>query len=182
MNGDVQGDSFANNVEFTGYVKGVGTFNNVAFSGTFAPGLSPAVVTVGSIALGASSVLDMELGGTERGSEYDGIDIAGTMLLDGELKLSLLNGFTPISGNEWQLFEGPTTGMFASYDFPALADGIWRNGLGTTHAPADFGMWQANFGRSAGSTGPLVDAVPEPETHLLATILLGIAIAWRPRC
>ena len=217
MNGDVQGDSFANYLEFTGYVKGVGTFNNVAFSGTFAPGLSPAVVEVGSIALGASSVLDMEIGGTERGGEYDGIDIAGLMALGGELKLSLLNGFMPSLGDQWQLFDGTTTGMFASYDFPSLADGLtwntgelytqgtlsvvagltgdfnsdgivdpadyvtWRNGLGTSHAPADLGIWAANFGRTAGSTGPLGAAVPEPSTQLLAICLLVAVLVSRRR-
>ena len=51
MNGDVQGDSFANNLEFTGYVKGVGTFNNVAFSGTFRPACRRRWWTVGNIAL-----------------------------------------------------------------------------------------------------------------------------------
>ena len=166
MNGDVQGDSMANYLEFTGFVKGVGTFNNVAFSGMFAPGLSPAVVTVGNVALGASSVLDMEIGGTNRGGEYDGIDIAGTMLLNGELKLSLLNGFIPSLGNEWQLFDGSTTGMFGSYDFPTLADGLtWNtselysegtvsvvagltgdfNGDGTVD-PADYVLWRKGLG------------------------------------
>jgi hypothetical protein len=48
INGDVNGDSFTNYLEFTGYVKGVGTFNNVAFSGTFSPGLSPTLMTVGN--------------------------------------------------------------------------------------------------------------------------------------
>jgi autotransporter-associated beta strand protein len=124
MNGDVQGDSNANYVEFTGYVKGIGTFNNVAFSGTFAPGLSPAVLKVDNVVLTSSNVLDIEIGGTQRGGESDGFDIAGTMSLGGELQVSLFNGFTPSLGDEWQLFAGATTGMFASYDLPALGEGL----------------------------------------------------------
>jgi autotransporter-associated beta strand protein len=200
MNGDAQGDSFVNYLEFTGYVKGVGTFNNVAFSGTFAPGLSPAVVEVGNAILTSSNVLDMEIGGTERGSEYDGIDVTGGLSLGGELQITLLNGFLPGLGDQWQLFDGPTSGMFASYDFPTLADGLtwkttelytmgavsvvagldgdfngdgvvdtadyvlWRRGLGTTHAPADLGIWHENFGRTSSSAASLATAVPEPAT------------------
>ena len=46
------------------------------------------------------------------------------MALGGELQVSLLNGFTPHIGDEWQLLAGSTTGMFASYDFPQLAEGL----------------------------------------------------------
>ena len=63
INGDVNGDSAINYLEFTGYVKGVGTFNNVAFSGTFSPGLSPTLMTVGNVIYLPPNVLDMELGG-----------------------------------------------------------------------------------------------------------------------
>ena len=157
----------------------------------------------------------MEIGGTERGNEYDGIDIAGTMLLNGELKLSLLNGFTPSLGNEWQLFDGHNNGNVRELRFPsagrradmehqrALHDGTlsvvagltgdfngdgivdpadyvtWRNGLGTTHAPADLGLWSANFGRTAGSTGPLAATVPEPSTQLLAICLFVAVLVSR---
>jgi autotransporter-associated beta strand protein len=124
MNGDVNGDSNVNYLEFTGYVKGVGTFNNVAFSGTFAPGLSPAVVDVGNAILTPTSVLEMEIGGQQRGSEYDSFDIAGTMILGGDMKITLLNGFSPEAGDQWQLFDGVTTGGFDRYVFPTIGDDL----------------------------------------------------------
>jgi hypothetical protein len=49
-------------------VKGVGTFDNVNFTGTFSPGLSPAILSVGNIALSSTSTLVMELGGSAAGS------------------------------------------------------------------------------------------------------------------
>ena len=124
MNGDVQGDSFANYLEFTGYVKGVGTFTNVAFSGTYSPGLSPAVVEVHDTLLTATNVLEMEIGGVSRGSQYDGIDIDGLLSLDGTLKLTLLGGFQPSLSDSWQLFDGTTTGSFRQLDLPSLAPGL----------------------------------------------------------
>lgn len=124
MNGAVQGDSIINYIEFTGYVKGVGTFNNVAFSGTFAPGLSPAVVELQRAVLTGTNVLDMEIGGLTRGGQYDAIDISELLTLDGTLKLTLWDGFQPQLGDSWQLFDGPTTGEFRQFDLPALESGI----------------------------------------------------------
>lgn len=125
INGDVLGDSFANYLEFTGYVKGVGNFNNVAFSGTFAPGLSPALLTVGNVILSSSNVLDIELGGMNRGSQFDAFDITGTMKFGGELKLSYINAFSASLGNQFNIFDGATTGSFATFNFPPLANG-WQ--------------------------------------------------------
>lgn len=128
MNGDVSGDSITNYIEFTGYVKGVGGFNNVAFSGTYAPGLSPALVTVGNVIYTPSNTLDMDLGGLLRGGQFDGIDITGTAVLGGELQLTLINGFNPSMGDQFNLFDGATTGTFASYDYPSLGAGLyWDN-------------------------------------------------------
>ena len=124
MNGAAIGDSVVNVLEFTGYVKGIGKFNDVEFSGTFSPGLSTAVLRVGNVLLTSGSVLEMEIGGTGRGTGYDGFDIDGTFSLDGNLKLSLLNGYTPDLGDEWQLFSGATSGEFDNYDFPAVSDGL----------------------------------------------------------
>ncbi|MAT69108.1 MAG: hypothetical protein CMJ58_06235 [Planctomycetaceae bacterium] len=173
MNGAVNGDSIANYLEFTGFVKGVGTFNNVAFSGTFSPGLSPALVKVGSALLADSSVLEMEIGGANHGGQYDAIDVAGTLSLGGTLKVSLLDGFAPQAGDEWQLFDGSLAGGFAGFDLPALAAGLsWDvSALATSGIAAvvaglagdfnldgavnggDFLAWQ----RGGGSGGDLVN-------------------------
>jgi autotransporter-associated beta strand protein len=68
-------------------------------------------------------------------------------------------------------------GDFNSNGVVDAADYItWRNGLGTTHTPADYDVWRANFGRTASSgsraTALLpngVDAaVPEPATWVFA--------------
>jgi hypothetical protein len=124
INGDASGDSITNYLEFTGYVKGVGTFNNVAFSGTFSPGLSPALLTVGTVVLTPSNILEMELGGVNRGTQYDAFDINGTLVLDGQLKLTLINSFNPVLGNQFDLFNGTTTGAFSSFYFPPLSVGL----------------------------------------------------------
>lgn len=161
VNGDASGDSFVDYLEFTGYVKGVGSFNNVAFSGTFAPGLSPALLTVGNVVLTPSNVLDIELGGLNRGSQYDAIDVTGTMALNGQLKLSLINAFVPSLGNQFNIFDGTTVGTFSSYNFPPLTVGlIWDTSLLYTQ-----GIVQ-------------IVAVPEPTT-LAGLTLLGSLLRRR---
>jgi hypothetical protein len=56
-------------------VKGVGTFDNVNFTGTFSPGFSPMSLIVGNIAFSPTSTLIIELGGTAAGSQYDQINV-----------------------------------------------------------------------------------------------------------
>lgn len=153
VNGDVNGDSPTNYLEFTGYVKGVGTFNNAAFSGTFSPGLSPTLMTVGNTILLPSNVLDMELGGLNRGGQYDAFDVtpSSTMSLNGTLKLSLINAFNPALGNQFNLFDGTTVGAFSSFNFPALNAGL---------------MWDTSLLYTQGIVQ--VVAIPEPAALVMA--------------
>jgi fibronectin-binding autotransporter adhesin len=171
INGSVQGDSFVNYLEFTGYVKGVGTFNNVAFSGTFSPGLSPTLMTTGSIIYTPTNVLDMELGGLNRGSQYDAFDISGptsVMLMDGTLQLSLINAFTPSLGNQFLLFQGVAggsfTGTFDTYNFPSLNPGL---------------AWDISLLYSNGIV-QVVAAVPEPASLATLLMLSGLFVRRRP--
>jgi len=170
INGSVNGDSFTNYLEFTGYVKGVGTFNNVAFSGTFSPGLSPTLLTVGNTILTPTNVLDMELGGLSRGGQYDAFDITNgsLMQLDGELQVSLINAFNPNLGDQFLLFQGLGSGAFGgvfdTFDFPPLDPGL---------------AWDASLLYSNGILR-VVDAVPEPATLLPLFLICG-AFWRRPR-
>ena len=56
-----------------------------------------------------------------------------------------------------------------------------QRGLGTTTTAADLTTWRNNFGAggSFAAATPLLAAVPEPATGLLACVTL--ALAWRRR-
>ncbi|MCI0333394.1 MAG: autotransporter adhesin family protein [Planctomycetes bacterium] len=128
INGVAQGNSMAQPLTFTGYVKGLGSFDNVTFTGTFDPGLSTTIVTAGNLALSSTSTLIIELGGTTPGSGHDQIDAAGTLALDGTLLVALANGFGPASGNSFDLFNWATSsGMFDTLMLPALSAGLAWN-------------------------------------------------------
>ncbi len=163
INGDVAGTSIARPVTFNGYVKGVGTFDNTIFAGTFAPGLSPALLTVGSIGFAPTNVLDMEIGGLLRGGQYDAIDATGSILLNGQLKLTLINSFNPTLGNQFDLFDGTLLGTFSSFNFPPLLAGLY---------------WDTSLLYSNGIVQ--VSLVPEPAT--LAMLAALPLLARRRRC
>jgi hypothetical protein len=162
INGAVVGDSSANPIEFTGYVKGVGTFNNVAFSGTFSPGLSPTLSTVDNVLMTPTSVLEMEIGGTTRGSQYDAFEIETQMTLAGTLKVTLIDAYVPKIGDRFVLFQGPHAGTFDSFDLVALDAGR---------------RWDTSGLATSGEL--TVVAVPEPGLIGMITVSLVLVAGMR---
>ena len=110
-------------------MKGVGTLDNVDVTGTFAPGFSPATVTLGSVAYAGQ--LEIELGGTALGS-FDRLEHtlgAGIAQLGGSLIVSLINGFVPALGDTFEFLtaNGGVNGTFAAETLPSLAGGLGWN-------------------------------------------------------
>jgi hypothetical protein len=177
VNGVAQGNSATQELTFTGYVKGAGTFNNVNFAGTFDPGLSPTLMTVGNIALAPTSTLVMELGGASRGSQYDAILASGNLDLGGTLRVALINGFAPSLGASFDLLDWDSlSGNFSAIQLPPLASGLtWRtsqlavNGQLSVVRSADFQEdhdvdggdfenWKTGFGTPAAAAHGQGDA------------------------
>ncbi|MDZ4657668.1 MAG: hypothetical protein SH868_08820 [Bythopirellula sp.] len=130
-NGNLIGSSLAEPLTLTGYVKGVGTFDNVEFTGTFAPGFSPAKVNLGSASY--NGTLEIEIGGLTPGSSgYDQLNhILGSAIaqLGGTLDVSLLGGFEPEAGNSFTVLTalGGVVGTFADVALPTLVPGLSWN-------------------------------------------------------
>jgi autotransporter-associated beta strand protein/T5SS/PEP-CTERM-associated repeat protein len=180
VNGIAQGNSVAQPLTFTGYVKGVGTFNNVSFGGTFSPGLSPTILTVGNISLSATNTLIIELGGVTPGSQHDQIQASGALALGGTLTVSLVNGFNAAAGNSFDILDwAALSGTFSEIRLPALAgplawntSGLYTTGMLSVVSPfleADFNengvvnaldlsLWKAGFGTPVGATHMQGDA------------------------
>jgi T5SS/PEP-CTERM-associated repeat protein len=124
-NGHITGNSAAQKITLPGFVKGVGTLDNVTVTGTFSPGFSPAAVYAGSVTY--AGALEIELAGTGSG-QFDVIHHSGTAALGGALNVSLLSGFTPSAGNTFEIITaaGGITGTFASAAFPVLSGLMWQ--------------------------------------------------------
>jgi T5SS/PEP-CTERM-associated repeat protein/autotransporter-associated beta strand protein len=105
---------FYNRVNGTGSFPGPGT---VVFLDSFTPGLSPAVVPFGGdVVFAGSSRLEIELGGTDPGTQYDRVQVAGKVTLDGTLQVSLINPpFRPAHNDRFTVLTfASRTGDFAT--------------------------------------------------------------------
>ncbi len=131
VNGSIAG---AVNVNSGGALQGTGTIAGlvtVAGGGFLAPGNSPGVLTVGSLALSSGSQTQIELGGVNRGSQFDAVFVSGNLTFGGTLNVSIVNGFAPVLGDSFDLFDwGTKSSTFGSLNLPALSAGLAWN---TTH-------------------------------------------------
>lgn len=156
---------------FTQNVSGSGSFDGtgqVVFLGGFTPGNSPGLVTFGGdLVLGSSLASEFEIGGDQRGTEYDAVNVAGELQLGGTLRTILTTGVS--AGDAFTLFDaqGGVTGTFDNVEFegplpstlsleviytatqvqlgiigPSLLGDY--NGNGFVDA-ADYTVWQDNF-------------------------------------
>lgn len=122
-NGSITGSDPNAPITLTGYVKGVGTLDNVVITGTDAPGFSPAAVVRGSVTY--DGTLEIEVGGTTPGSDYDQLNHilgAGIADLGGMLDVSLTAGFMPSAGDTFEIITAnDLTGTFATVNLPPLS-------------------------------------------------------------
>lgn len=91
-------------------------------NGSAAPGASAGTLTIqNTYTQGANGSLDVEIGGTAAGTQYDRLAVTGTATLAGTLNVSLINGFIPALGNTFDvLTAGTRSGTFATVNVPTL--------------------------------------------------------------
>ena len=164
----------AGNVVFNGAFGGAanfsGTSTTVTFNGGYSPGDSPAFVThEGDLVFGAENLLVMELAGLARGDEYDALVVGGALVFGGDLRVDLLEEFSPAAGDSFDLFDfdpGLSSGNFANLLLPNLGGGL---------------AWDASLLYSSGVLS--VVAIPEPASFatLLAAGACGAAFTRRRR-
>jgi hypothetical protein len=87
--------------------------------GTVSPGNSPGIQNFATFTQDADGSTEIEIAGTGgpgAPNGHDQINVAGLAQLDGQLKITLLNGFVPSAGQTFNIFNwGSHTGEFADY-------------------------------------------------------------------
>src|SRR5262249_62212147 len=64
-----------------------------------------------------TGALNVDLGGTTAGTQYDRLAVSGTASLGGTLNIAVINGFQPALGNAFQVLTfGSSSGDFAAYN------------------------------------------------------------------
>jgi hypothetical protein len=112
-----------------GALSGPGTIQgNLTNAGLIRPGDGgTGVLTIqGNYTQTAAGELDVNLGGTTAGTQYDQLAVTGAATLDGILAVKLVNGFSPSLGASFQvLVFGSRTGDFANKDLPDLGSSLF---------------------------------------------------------
>lgn len=93
---------------------------------TLSPGNSPGLYRIGGDYT-QSGTLSMELNGLIAGSEYDQLQVGGTVTLGGPL--AIVRGFNPVIGNSFKLIDNIGTGTVVG-TFSGLSEGATFNGDG----------------------------------------------------
>jgi fibronectin-binding autotransporter adhesin len=107
-----------------GIVSGTGLIggNLINSGGTISPGTAFGILSMGpgeSYQQGASAAMAVEIGGAIAGSQYDQFAVGGSAFLDGQLLVSLVNGFVPAPGQSFQVLTSRSlNGKFASVTAP----------------------------------------------------------------
>ncbi|HEV8267424.1 MAG TPA: autotransporter-associated beta strand repeat-containing protein [Thermoanaerobaculia bacterium] len=85
--------------------------------GTLAPGQSPGILATGNLTLGATDTFAVELNGTTSGTQYDQLNVTGTVGL-GNAALSTTVGYSPMMGDTYTIISNDVsdavTGAFAN--------------------------------------------------------------------
>ncbi len=118
-------------LENFGTLKGEGQIvGSLSNNGTLSPGNSPGkFIITGNYTAGSTAIHQMEIASPNL---YDTIVVdqniaapGGTAVLNGTLTVSLLNGFTPSTGETYKIMNfGAATGAFTSVNLPVLRPGL----------------------------------------------------------
>jgi fibronectin-binding autotransporter adhesin len=127
VNGIIQGNSPSQPITLSGWIKGTGTLSNVSFApgATYDPGFSPTTVFVGNIAFNSGSTLNIDLGGTTPGSQYDQIISSGAVTLAGTLNLVPYGAYVPAAGDKFVVMTyANATGTFSAINGTSAGPGL----------------------------------------------------------
>jgi hypothetical protein len=152
----------------------------VAVNGTLAPGNSPGELTLASLVLGGSSTTLMEIDGTARGTQYDGLTLTGATgpTYGGTLSFIFGNGSALPDNTTFDLFQftGSPSGSFSSVTSSGFYAGTWTN-----NNDGSFKLEQGSQTLTfTEATGDIV-VVPEPAALALAAIGITAAALIRRR-
>ena len=113
----------------TGVIAGSGSIDvgsgTLVNAGTLRPGGANAAGTLSITGnLANSGSIEMDLGGATPGSGYDRIAVSGSVQLGGSFKATLINGYTPTTGQDFDLITSTgASGSFTSFYLPTGMNG-----------------------------------------------------------
>jgi len=129
-----------------------GTLNSSGFVRPGAP--LGALTVVGPYVQNPSGSLDIEIGGSASGDEFDRLVVTGNASLNGTLNITLKNSFVPTICDEYVVLTSPSiSGSFSAVNFPDTPGLIWHANVGAGEVtlgvePTPRDLLVASFGES----------------------------------
>jgi autotransporter-associated beta strand protein len=158
---------------------GTGTVNAVTVNGggALAPGGSPGIINTGNLTLTAASTLAIEINGATVGTQYDQVNVTGTVNLGGAT-LSVTLGFVPAAGTVFTIVNNDgadaVTGTFAG-----LAEGATFTVGGTQFRISYVGSNDVTL--TAVETQAIPTLSEWAQLGMIAILLVGGLLALRRR-
>jgi len=103
--------------------KGIITTQQFENKGNLLPGGSPGVLTItGDYDQSAEGTLEIELGGSEVGTEYDQLVVEGNASLNGTLSICLIDDYVPQAGESFEILTASSvSGSFGRVDVSGVS-------------------------------------------------------------
>ena len=164
-----------------GHISGGGVVAGLTDTGTLSPGDSAGVMTIDGDYYKRGGSHEIELGGLFDGggdhaiTEFDWIDVTGNVELAGLLNVSLIDGFEKRI-NRGQVFEFLRVGGTLSGQYEGLGEGALVGNFGGQ----DLFITYGGMG-DGGGVALFTNAVPEPTTMLIWSMLAGLGMTTRRR-
>ena len=159
-------------VNSTGTLTGSGTVGAVTVKsgGFIAPGNSPGILNTGNITLEAGSTLGIEIDGATVGTQYDRLNVTGSVSLAGLLSMTMSGSYAPANGTLFFILANDGTDAITGTFSNASVNG------GTyTFGSQQFQIsYAGNTGTSSftGGNDVVLQAVPEPASLLLGAVTI----------
>ena len=155
----------------SGSLFGRGTITGaVTSSGTITPGDSSATTGIltekGAYTQNFAGVLDMSIGGTTVGAQFDQFTITGKASLNGALNVAEINGFTPTSGETFDIVNfASKAGAFSSCN--GHSGGTTCTINSTEHFLVEYNPTNVTLKVVPGASSVTLAGTPEPSTLLM---------------
>jgi len=159
-------------VKSTGTLAGSGTVGAVTVNsgGFIAPGNSPGILNTGNIILEAGSTLGIEIDGATVATQYDRLNVTGSVSLAGLLSMTMSGSYAPANGTLFFILANDGTDAISGTFSNASVNG------GTyTFGSQQFQISYAGDTATSSFTGGndvVLQAVPEPASLLLGAVAI----------